>query len=129
MLMGLSLSAGAQVPPPDRPEGVTDSAIAWGEALFRGPANCSRCHGDRGRGSGYGPDLADAIWWHGPGTFEWLVREITHGIPENLTVTGGRMPSRGWAPMNDADVRAVAAFVWSISHPPKPPPPDPPRRN
>jgi mono/diheme cytochrome c family protein len=129
LLAGLSVPAGAQVPPHDRPEGVTDSAITWGEALFRGPANCSRCHGDRGRGSSYGPDLADAIWWHGPGTFEWLVREVTHGIPENLTVTGGRMPARGWAPMNDADVSAVAAYVWSISHPPKPPPPEPPGRN
>lgn len=129
LAVGLVVPAGAQVTPRDRPEGVTDSAIAWGEALFRGPANCSRCHGERGRGSGYGPDLADAIWWHGPGSFEWLVREVTHGIPENLTVTGGLMPARGWAPMNDADVRAVAAYVWAISHPPKPPPPEPPRRN
>jgi mono/diheme cytochrome c family protein len=129
VLASLAVPAEAQVPPPNRPEGVTDSAITWGEALFRGPANCSRCHGDHGRGSGYGPDLADAIWWHGPGTFEWLVREVTHGIPENLTVTGGRMPARGWAPMNDADVRAVAAYVWSISHPPKPPPPESPGRN
>jgi mono/diheme cytochrome c family protein len=117
------------VTPRDRPEGVTDSAITWGEALFRGPANCSRCHGDRGRGSEYGPDLADAVWWHGPGTFEWLVKEVTHGIPENLTVTGGRMPARGWAPMNEADVRAVAAYVWAISHPAKPPQPAPARRN
>jgi mono/diheme cytochrome c family protein len=112
-----------------RPAGVTDSSIAWGESLFRGSANCSRCHGERGRGGEYGPDLADAVWWHGPGTFEWLVREVTHGIPENLTVTGGVMPPRGWAPMHEGDVRAVAAYVWAISHPPKPPPPEPPRPN
>jgi len=124
-----SARATAQAIPRERPSGVTDSAIAWGESLFRGPANCSRCHGDRGRGTGYGPDLADAIWWHGPGTFEWLVREVTHGIPEQLTVTGGLMPARGWAPMNEDDVRAVAAYVWAISHPPKPPPPEPVRPN
>jgi mono/diheme cytochrome c family protein len=111
----------AQAIPRDRPPEVTDSAIAWGKALFSGSANCSRCHGDRGRGTEYGPDLADAIWWHGPGTYEWLVREVTHGIPENLTVTGDPMPPRGWVPMHDVDVRAVAAYVWSISHPPKPP--------
>jgi mono/diheme cytochrome c family protein len=135
-LLTLSLGLGvvtprtvAQVTPRDRPAGVTDSAITWGEALFRGPANCSRCHGDRGRGTAYGPDLADAIWWHGPGSFEWLVREVTHGIPEQLTVTGGQMPARGWAPMNEADVQAVAAYVWAISHPPKPPLPEPPRRD
>ena len=97
LVIGLSLPAGAQVTPRDRPEGVTDSAIAWGEALFRGPANCSRCHGDRGRGSGYGPDLADAIWWHGPGSFEWLVKEVMHGIPENLDGDGvvGCPPAAG----------------------------------
>lgn len=110
----------AQVMPRNRPAEVTDSAIAWGKALFEGSANCSRCHGAGGRGTEYGPDLADAIWWHGPGSYEWLVREVTHGIPENLTVTGEPMPARGWAPMHDADVRAVAAYVWSISHPPKP---------
>ena len=113
-----------QVVPRERPSGVTDSAIAWGQALFQGPANCSRCHGRTGRGSAYGPDLADAIWWHGPGSYEWLVREVSHGIPENLTVTGEPMPPRGQAAMNEQDVRAVAAYVWAISHPPKPPRPE-----
>lgn len=118
----------AQATPRDRPAGVTDSAIQWGRALYRGPANCSACHGRQGRGTAYGPDLADAIWWHGPGSYEWLVREVAHGIPEQLTVTGQPMPARGEAPMNPDDVRAVAAYVWSISHPPKPPLPEPPER-
>jgi len=123
----LATPATGQVTPRERPAGVTDSAIAWGKALFQGSANCSRCHGRDGRGTEYGPDLADVIWWHGPGTYEWLVREVTHGIPENLTVTGGIMPARGTVPMNALDVRAVAAYVWAISHPPKPPRPEPPR--
>lgn len=113
-----------QVVPRERPSGVTDSAISWGKALFHGPANCSRCHGRDGRGTAYGPDLADAIWWHGPGSYEWLVREVTHGIPENLTVTGDPMPARGQTAMNELDVRAVAAYVWAISHPAKPPRPE-----
>lgn len=123
VIVALSVSTGglaAQVLPRDRPAEITDSAIAWGRALFVGSANCSRCHGRDGRGTEYGPDLADAIWWHGPGSYEWLVREVTHGIPENLTVTGDPMPPRGWAPMNEVEVRAVAAYVWSISHPPRP---------
>ena len=123
----LATPASGQVTPRERPAGVTDSAIAWGKALFQGSANCSRCHGKDARGTEYGPDLADVIWWHGPGTYEWLVREVTHGIPENLTVTGGIMPARGTAPMNELDTRAVAAYVWAISHPPKPPRPEAPR--
>jgi hypothetical protein len=27
------------------------------------------------------------------------------------------MPPRGGAPLTDADVTAVAAYVWAISHP------------
>jgi mono/diheme cytochrome c family protein len=125
-LLGLALSAWAgpmmaQVTPRVRPDGVTDSTISQGRALFHGSARCDRCHGLGGRGSPYGPDLADAIWWHGPGSYEWLVREVTHGIPENLTVTGDPMPAHGPAKMSDAEVRAVAAYVWAISHPAKPP--------
>lgn len=130
-LLGTLLSATpalSQVTPRERPSGVTDSAITWGRALFQGSANCSRCHGKAGRGTAYGPDLADAIWWHGPGTYEWLVKEVGHGIPDNLTVTGQPMPSRGAVPMNELDTRAVAAYVWAISHPPKPPRREPPIR-
>jgi hypothetical protein len=29
------------------------------------------------------------------------------------------MPMRGWTNMPDEDVRAVAAYVWSITHPPR----------
>jgi mono/diheme cytochrome c family protein len=122
--LALSVTASpllGQVTPRERPPGVTDSAISWGKALFYGSARCDRCHGLGARGTAYGPDLADAIWWHGPGSYEWLVREVSHGIPANLTVTGDPMPARGRVKMSDADVRAVAAYVWANSHPPKPP--------
>jgi mono/diheme cytochrome c family protein len=120
-LMLLALPLGAQVTPRARPAGVTDSAISWGKALFHGSARCDRCHGLGGRGTAYGPDLADGVWWHGPGSYDWLVREVAHGIPANLTVTGDPMPSRGAAPMSQVDVQAVAAYVWAISHPAQPP--------
>jgi mono/diheme cytochrome c family protein len=134
LALGLALGAvaaplAAQVTPRARPAGVTDSAISWGKALFHGSARCDRCHGLGGRGSAYGPDLADAIWWHGPGSYEWLVREVSHGIPSNLTVTGDPMPARGQVTMSEADVRAVAAYVWAISHPAKPPLSPAPERN
>jgi mono/diheme cytochrome c family protein len=122
--LALSVVAGpitAQATPRLRPEGVTDSAISRGRALFYGSARCDRCHGLGGRGTPYGPDLADAIWWHGPGSYGWLVREVSHGIPENLTVTGDPMPARGRVNLSEAEVRAVAAYVWAISHPAKPP--------
>jgi predicted CxxxxCH...CXXCH cytochrome family protein len=121
--VALATSAGAQVRPEHRPAGVTDSAVAWGEALFHGPANCSGCHGDGGRGTERGPNITGALWLHGPGTYESLIEWVKHGVPATRTYTGEAMPPRGGSPMNEADVRAVAAYVWSISHPPQPPPP------
>jgi mono/diheme cytochrome c family protein len=115
--------AAAQVNPEPRPAGVTDSSIAWGKALFHGSANCSACHGVAGRGTSDGPPLTGALWLHGPGTYEWLVDQIRRGIPAHQTLSGLAMPMRGWSMMNDDDVRAVAAYVWSITHPPRVPPP------
>lgn len=113
----------AQVRPEQRPAGVTDSAIAWGDALFHGPANCAGCHGDGGRGTERGPNITGALWLHGPGTYESIVEWVKHGVPAWRTYTGEAMPPGGGSPMNEGDVRAVAAYVWSISHPPQPPPP------
>jgi len=113
----------AQVRPEQRPAGVTDSAIAWGQALFHGPANCSGCHGDGGRGTEQGPNITGALWLHGPGTYESLIEWVKHGVPASRTYTGEAMPPVGGSPMNEQDVKAVAAYVWSISHPPQPPPP------
>lgn len=104
-----------------RPAGVTDSSIAWGKALFHGAAKCAACHGQDAWGTAQGPALTGALWLHGPGTFPWLVEQITVGIPAHETWMHRPMPPRGWSRMPDADVRAVAAYVWSVTHPPRPP--------
>jgi mono/diheme cytochrome c family protein len=124
-LIGTSLRAQEKPPspPPVRPPGVTDSSIAWGKQLFHGSANCSACHGEAGRGTDRGPNLTGAIWLHGDGSYQSLIQQVLHGVPAERSMSGEPMPIRGWVPMNDADVRAVAAYVWSISHPPQPPPP------
>ena len=114
---GAAPGAAAQAVP--RPAGVTDSSIAWGRHLFHGSANCAACHGDDAEGTRDGPALTGALWLHGPGTYEWLVEQIKLGIPAHETWTRKPMPMRGWTNMPDEDVRAVAAYVWSITHPPR----------
>ena len=109
----------AQAPPP-RPAGVTDSSIAWGRTLFHGSANCNACHGDNARGTRTAHALDGVIWRHGPGTYEWLVQQIKAGVASHASWTGASMPMRGWSMMPDHDVDAVAAYVWSITHPPRP---------
>jgi mono/diheme cytochrome c family protein len=118
LVVGMALPATAQ----QRPPGVTDSAIVWGKALFHGSANCSACHGEGGRGTEFGPNITGALWLHGPGTYESLIAQVKHGVPASRSATGEAMPMRGWTTMSDDDVKAVAAYVWSISHPPQPPP-------
>jgi mono/diheme cytochrome c family protein len=111
----------AQVAPPERPAGVNDSTIALGKELFHGSAQCNYCHGDGGRGTDRGPSLTGAIWLHGDGSYEAIIRQVLHGVPASQSMSGEPMPIRGWVPMNDDEVRAVAAYVWSISHPPQAP--------
>ena len=113
--------------PSQRPPGVTDAAIAWGRDLFHGSAKCSTCHGEGGRGTERGPNITGAIWLHGPGTYESLIEQVKHGVPTSRSYTGEGMPPRGKVAMSEEAVRAVAAYVWSISHPPQPPAPPRPR--
>jgi mono/diheme cytochrome c family protein len=121
-LLVLAFCTAPPVVAQQRPAEVTDSAIAWGKALFHGSANCSACHGEGGRGTAYGPNITGALWLHGPGTYQSLIEQVKHGVPASRSATGEAMPMRGWTTMNDDDVKAVAAYVWSISHPPQPPP-------
>lgn len=97
-----------------RPEEVTDSSITVGRALFRGAANCAVCHGEEGRGSEVGPDLTDRVWLHGDGSYRMITKLIRHGVTRYESTEGQPMPMRGWAPINDDEARAVAAYVWSI---------------
>jgi mono/diheme cytochrome c family protein len=103
---------GAQEPQPD---GVSDSMIVRGRHVFNGPANCAGCHGARGEGTTDGPSLIDGKWRHGSGSFSDIVKQVVHGTPRRESKTGKPMPMRGWAPISDADVQAVAAYVWWLS--------------
>ncbi len=99
-----------------RPTPVTDSAVARGRELFHGAANCSACHGVEGIGTDKGAPLAQGVWLHGDDSYEGILSRILHGIPREVSIRGTAMPMRGWDPLNDQEVRDVAAYVWAISH-------------
>lgn len=110
------LTAACEAQQPPRPAEVTEAAIAAGRDLFLGAGNCQACHGADGRGSADGPDLTDDRWSKADGTYGGIVKLVTHGVPSSSSATGRAMPVRGWEPLDDAQVRAVAAYVWSLSH-------------
>lgn len=97
------------------PAGVTTAMIADGQKIYAGPGLCSACHGPQAKGiNGLGPNLTDAEWLHSDGTFGALVTQITAGVPASKSKSGVAMPAKGGAPLNDAQIRAVAAYVWSL---------------
>jgi len=96
------------------PPGVTAAMVAKGKKIFGGAGLCLACHGPKGEGA-LGPNLTDTTWLHHDGSFSALVKQITEGIDEKVSKTGQVMPPRGGSSLNDEDVKAVAAYVWTLS--------------
>lgn len=113
LMAGASRLAAQNTEPPAE---ASSETIAKGKALFAGKGLCLACHGVEGRG-GVGPVLADTIWLHGTGTYPEILARILAGVPEDSSVTGAVMPPRGGSALSDADVKLVAAYVWSLSRP------------
>lgn len=119
--LGVALAAIVVTPavaqqPATVPEGVTAARVTEGAKLFKGAGLCTACHGPEGKG-GVGPDLTDTLWLHSDGAFDDIVRQITEGVPQGKAKSGIMMPPRGGSGISDEQVRAVAAYVWRLSHP------------
>jgi mono/diheme cytochrome c family protein len=113
------------VPSPAPPSGAATSAgitpqqIALGDSIFHGQVGggtCQTCHGADEKGTPLAPDLTDAQWLWGDGSYAFIVRTVTDGVPTPKQHPGA-MPPKGGAPLTDEQVRAVAAYVYSLSHP------------
>ena len=69
-----------------------------------------------------GPNLTDDKWLHARGSYLAIARQIIKGVPFERSKTGIAMPPRGGSGISDADVHAVAAYVWVVSRAPDPEP-------
>jgi glucose/arabinose dehydrogenase len=113
---GIHPDAGAAplpVPPGGSPE-----QVALGDRIFHGQAEggtCSGCHGADAKGSMVGSDLVDGKFLWSNGSVQGIIRTIDHGVPHPKDHTGA-MPPMGGAQLSQADVTAVADYVWAISH-------------
>ena len=111
------LAAAPAVAQEKLPAGVTPAMIAKGKTIFTSTGLCFACHGMDAKGM-VGPSLVDPTWIHGKGTYPEIVQIVTTGIPVAETKTGkGAMPPKGGSQISEDDVKAVAAYVWSLSHP------------
>jgi mono/diheme cytochrome c family protein len=88
--------------------------IARGDAVYHGPGNCYACHGSKGEGL-VGPNLTDSEWIHSKGTLEEIEAQINHGVSKEEAKSGIPMPPKGGSTISDEDVKACAAYVYSLS--------------
>jgi len=98
--------------------GITPQQIALGDSIFHGQVGggtCTACHGQDAKGTAIAPDLTDSKWINGDGSYQFLVTTITDGVPKPKEHPAP-MPPKGGAPLTDDQVKAVAAYEYSLSH-------------
>lgn len=101
----------------ERPAAATPEAISQGEGLFKGAGLCSACHGASAKGiPNLGANLTDDEWLHSDGSYEGILKTITEGVSSDKSSSGTVMPPKGGSALSDEQLKAVAAYVWSLSH-------------
>jgi mono/diheme cytochrome c family protein len=98
------------------PQGVTQELIEKGNGIYHKDGLCYACHGPDGKGL-VGPNLTDDVWVHSKGSYDEIVAQVLKGVPKEESKSGVPMPPKGGSSISDDDVKAVAAYVWSLSHP------------
>ena len=113
-------AANANANGPAVPEGATQKMVLLGQRIYRGQvggAACTGCHGARGQGTPTGPDLTGNKWLWSDGSYAGIAKTITDGVPQPKNYRRP-MPPKGGAQLTPGQVKAVAAYVWSLSHHP-----------
>ena len=107
--------AAASVAPP---KGATRDMVALGHKIYLGQvggASCTGCHGMNGGGSTLGPPLTKAEWTWSDGSYAGIQNVINTGVV-NPKKYRSPMPAKGGAQLTDDQVKALAAYVWTLSH-------------
>jgi cbb3-type cytochrome c oxidase subunit III len=115
VLLALAAVLGARPAVAQAPAAVTPAAIAEGDSIFHSKGNCYACHGTNAQGA-VGPNLTDAEWIHSDGSYDAIVKQVTTGVPQAESKSGIAMPPKGGSTISDDEVKAVAAYVYSLSH-------------
>jgi mono/diheme cytochrome c family protein len=95
------------------PQGLTQAMVDEGQDLYG--TVCAACHGQNGTGSAAAPALNDAQWLNISGQYPEIVAIINSGVPAPKQFPGV-MPPRGGGSFDDAQVSAIAAYVFALSH-------------
>ena len=96
------------------PEGVTVEMAREGQDIFHGEGVCVTCHLRGGAGGPLAPNLTDDVWLNIDGEYESIVNVVVTGVPQPLEHPG-QMLARAGTSITDDQVRAVAAYVYTLS--------------
>jgi cbb3-type cytochrome c oxidase subunit III len=98
--------------------GGTAAQIAEGEKIFHGQeagGTCTACHGQDAKGTAMAPNLTDSEWLNGDGSLAFIEHTVTTGVPQPKSHPAP-MPPMGGASLSPDQIKAVAAYVYSLSH-------------
>jgi mono/diheme cytochrome c family protein len=98
--------------------GGSAAQIAEGDKIFHGQeagGTCTACHGQDAKGTQMAPDLTDSQWLNGDGSLAFIEHTVTTGVPQPKQHPAP-MPPMGGASLSPDQVKAVAAYVYSLSH-------------
>jgi glucose/arabinose dehydrogenase/mono/diheme cytochrome c family protein len=115
---GTHADAGREAVGLQPPEGATMGDVVLGSRIFHGDeqeGTCAGCHGLKGQGGHQGPSLADHKWLWSDGSFKGIEQTVAAGVRKPKEFSGV-MPPMGGSPLTPDGVKAVAAYVWAISH-------------
>jgi mono/diheme cytochrome c family protein len=115
LLLALTAVVGSRTALAQAPAALTPALIAQGDSIFHSKGNCYACHGANAQGA-VGPNLTDAEWIHSDGSYDAIDTQVTTGVPQNESKSGIMMPPKGGSSITDDEVKAVAAYVYSLSH-------------
>ncbi|HET6972021.1 MAG TPA: c-type cytochrome, partial [Phenylobacterium sp.] len=99
---------------PAIPPGSSAEQVAAGDKVFH-TTTCAACHGPDAKGTSLGPNLTAGAWLWGDGSLAALHDTIQKGVSAPKQYRSP-MPPMGGAQLSDADLAAVAAYVWSVGH-------------
>jgi mono/diheme cytochrome c family protein len=98
------------------PEGVTMEMVNQGREIYGGAGICRVCHGTEGEGMpGLGANLTDSEWIHSDGSYEGIIQTVMNGVDGSASTSGAAMAPKGGSGITDDQVKAVAAYVYTLS--------------
>jgi mono/diheme cytochrome c family protein len=101
---------------PARAQEPTADQIAQGKEIFTGKT-CWGCHGKDAKGTSNAPPLVNKkAWLDADGSWASIEQTVTTGVPKPKKFKVA-MPPMGGSKLSPEEVKAVAAYVYSLNHP------------